>query len=179
MNCVGGPLTLDKTDYAWWDNVDGKRQNYWSGSSNSEHICQCGIDGNCIDKNTESPKLKCNCDANVAVPLSDNGISNNILRSLDLIKSVTLSLISGVITLKQDLPVTKLNFGKISFDGGSHKLGKLECSGKSMKPNQLPTSCQDLWRIGHTLNGFYPVRNGNKIQIIHCDFTQGVPCLVS
>ena len=69
VNCVGGPFTIGDVNYAWWNDVDGKIQNFWSGSDDSTHICQCGIENDCIQ-----PNLECNCDANVAVPLSDNGI---------------------------------------------------------------------------------------------------------
>lgn len=60
---------MGNTDYAWWNDIEGNQQNFWSGSDETTHICQCGIDGNCILSN-----LPCNCDANLAVPLSDNGI---------------------------------------------------------------------------------------------------------
>lgn len=66
-------MTLDNVNYAWWNDVDGKVQNFWSGSDASEHICQCKIQDQCIDKNTADPRLKCNCDANVAIRLNDDG----------------------------------------------------------------------------------------------------------
>ena len=68
VNCLGGPLTVNNIDYAWWNDVDGKKQTFWTGSDVSTHMCQCGVDKYCV-----RPDLKCNCDANVAVPLSDNG----------------------------------------------------------------------------------------------------------
>lgn len=145
VNCIGGPFTVEDIDYAWWNDIEDKQQNFWSGSDETAHICQCAIDGNCI-----LPELPCNCDANVAVPLSDN----------------------GEITLKRVLPVTRLNFGHTSYVGGSHTLGKLECVGKSAEAN-VPTSCLDLWRTGYLLNGLYSIRRDQKVVFVYCDFSLG------
>ena len=79
----------------------------------------------------------------------------------------------GTISLKQVLPVKKLNFGQINFAGGSHTLGKLVCTGKSVSASQHPESCRDLWRIGHTLNGFYTIRGDKHVELVHCDFSSG------
>lgn len=136
---------MEDIDYAWWNDIEDKQQNFWSGSDETAHICQCAIDGNCI-----LPELPCNCDANVAVPLSDN----------------------GEITLKRVLPVTRLNFGHTSYVGGSHTLGKLECVGKSAEAN-VPTSCLDLWRTGYLLNGLYSIRRDQKVVFVYCDFSLG------
>lgn len=70
MNCLGGPFTVNGIDYAWWTDVSDNKQTFWSGSDESIHTCQCGIENNCVRLD-----LECNCDANVAVPLSDNGIN--------------------------------------------------------------------------------------------------------
>jgi hypothetical protein len=75
VNCLGGPLSeplsindgSEKIDYGWWNDVDGEI--FLSGSDDVVHTCQCGIVDYCV-----RPDLECNCDANVAVPLSDNGI---------------------------------------------------------------------------------------------------------
>jgi hypothetical protein len=80
---------------------------------------------------------------------------------------------TGEITLKEILPVTQLYFGKTSYTGGSHTLGKLECVGKSSADLPIPTSCLDLWRIGHVLKGLHPVRKGKKVQLVYCDFSLG------
>lgn len=90
-----------------------------------------------------------------------------------------VTLIAGEITLKAILPVTQLNFGKTSYNGGSHTLGKLQCAGKSSADLTMPTSCLDLWRIGHVLQGLYPVRNGKKVALVHCDFSRGNSFIVS
>ena len=67
----------------------------------------------------------------------------------------------------------KLNFGKIKYDGGSHTLGRLKCSGRKATSETYPTSCLDLWILGYSLNGFYPIRNGVRMDYVFCDFSQG------
>jgi hypothetical protein len=49
----------------------GSAKYFWSGvdDEDNQHICQCGIDGNCVD-----PELKCNCDSMNPVQLSDSGM---------------------------------------------------------------------------------------------------------
>ena len=86
-------------------------------------------------------------------------------------KNIFLS--AGVITAKNILPVTRLNFGRtqLATSSGVHTLGRLVCSG-SVAVNGFPTSCEDLWFIGHTLNGLYSVKGEKMIESIYCDFTQ-------
>ncbi len=43
--------------------------------------------------------------------------------------------------------------------------------GKSI--NRMPENCKDLHAMGHTLNGIYPVRSGNYIEMVHCEMTTG------
>jgi hypothetical protein len=38
--------------------------------------------------------------------------------------------------------------------------------------NGLPSSCDDLKIIGHTLNGFYFIAGSAMIESVYCDFTQ-------
>ena len=80
---------------------------------------------------------------------------------------------SGYITSKDALPVTKLNFGRTlaTISYGIHTLGKLECSGRATV-DKMPESCGDLWKIGHTLNGFYNVKGDKQIRSVYCDFTK-------
>ena len=80
---------------------------------------------------------------------------------------------SGYITSKDALPVTKLNFGRnlATNSYGNHTLGKLECSGRATV-NTVPGSCADLWKIGHTLNGFYDIKGDKTVRSVYCDFTK-------
>ena len=80
---------------------------------------------------------------------------------------------AGVITNKNVLPVTKLNFGRtlLETSSGIHTLGRFECTG-TVPITGLPTSCKDLWVIGHTMNGFYSVMGPVKMESVYCDFTK-------
>ncbi|XP_046646121.1 uncharacterized protein LOC124336383 [Daphnia pulicaria] len=44
-------------------------------------------------------------------------------------------------------------------------LGKAKIEG-------MPKSCEDLWKIGHTLNGISAVKGNKSIEIVYCDFTK-------
>jgi hypothetical protein len=72
---------------------------------------------------------------------------------------------------KNVLPVTRLNFGRTQLEtsSGVHTLGRLVCT---VTFSGLPKSCQDLWLIGHTLNGFYSVMGSAKMESVYCDFTK-------
>jgi hypothetical protein len=74
---------------------------------------------------------------------------------------------------KNILPVTRLNFGRtqLATSSGVHTLGRFICSG-SVALTELPTSCEDLMLIGHTLNGFYSIKGAKMIESVYCDFTQ-------
>lgn len=81
----------------------------------------------------------------------------------------------GTLTDKDLLPVTTLNFGRTIAPTSTnrHTLGRLECSGKVVL-NGMPSSCQDLWRIGYTLSGLYSIKgsSSNKIETVYCDFSK-------
>jgi len=49
---------------------------------------------------------------------------------------------------------------------------KLSTNNNNKNPTQMPSNCQNLLTIGHTLSGFYLVqdRTNNKIATIFCDF---------
>ena len=75
------------------------------------------------------------------------------------------------------LPIKRLNYGAtiypLSFS--QYIVGRFECSGRSAADiSGLPTSCGDLLQLGHTLNGFYPIKqvNRRKIKMVYCDFNQ-------
>ena len=77
------------------------------------------------------------------------------------------------VTDKNVLPITQLHFGRTQPPSYSvHTLGRLVCAG-SVALNGFPTSCVDLWLIGHTLKGFYSSIQGVKMmEAVYCDFTQ-------
>ena len=136
--------------YAWWTDRHGKAHYFWAGNdtgSGSHHTCGCGLDGTCIDEN-----LKCNCDSDLPMKLSD----------------------IGVITERTLLPVTSLNFGRTQapVSIGKHMLGRLECSGKVVL-NGMPKSCKDLWRLGYSLAGLYLVKgDSGLVETVYCDMNR-------
>ena len=77
----------------------------------------------------------------------------------------------GIVTDKNILPVTRLNFGRTQLATGLHTLGQFKCSGQVAVVGK-PKSCADLWRIGHTLSGFYSVMGEDKVESVYCDFTK-------
>ena len=36
----------------------------------------------------------------------------------------------------------------------------------------MPKSCEDLWKIGHHLNGLYSVMGSKMVESVFCDFTK-------
>ena len=81
--------------------------------------------------------------------------------------------IEGVITVKEFLPITHLNFGGTGWplSHGNHTLGKFNCSG-IQEYDQMPRSCDDLKRIGHTLSGFFYVKGVQQIRLVYCKFSK-------
>jgi hypothetical protein len=61
-------LQFNGVDFSWWDDRNGDAQYFWSGSNTSKHICQCGIDRNCVESHA-----MCNCDSVFQKPLNDSG----------------------------------------------------------------------------------------------------------
>ncbi|KAI9559378.1 neurexin IV [Daphnia sinensis] len=145
--CHYAPFEFNNVPFAWWNDRNGNPQYFWTGTfEKGVHACQCSIDGNCVDAS-----VMCNCDATAPTPLADQGF----------------------ITDKKILPVTRLNFGRTQFEisSGVHTLGRFECSGRA-DVAQVPTSCEDLWHIGHTLNGFYSVMGPAMMEKVFCNFTK-------
>jgi hypothetical protein len=83
------------------------------------------------------------------------------------------NIYTGVITDKSILPITRLNFGRTPLESsfGVHTLGRFECTGQVVVYG-MPSSCEELWHIGHTLNGLYSVMGSTKVESIFCDFTK-------
>ena len=80
---------------------------------------------------------------------------------------------AGVITDKEIIPISRLNFGRTPLEtsSGIHTLGRYECTGKVAIVG-MPTSCEDLWRIGHSLSGLYLVLEGEIVKNVYCNFTK-------
>ncbi|XP_057365634.1 uncharacterized protein LOC130686489 [Daphnia carinata] len=81
----------------------------------------------------------------------------------------TLKFHSYQIEDKDKLPVTRVHFSNPFKGSGKHKVSRLYCSGKA-KTQPMPRSCDDLQRMGHTLNGIYSVRGAKQIETVFCQF---------
>ena len=80
----------------------------------------------------------------------------------------------GFITATELLPVTRLSFGRTSLTGvkASYTLGRFECTGQAAISSK-PTNCRDLFKMGHTLSGFYDVKGSStQISSTYCDFSK-------
>jgi hypothetical protein len=95
------------------------------------------------------------------------------VNSFQLLLYLKTYYVAGVITVKNLLPIARLNFGRTILDvsSGQYTLGRLECSGL-VAVTGMPKSCEDLWRIGHTLSGLYSVMGTAMVENIYCDFTK-------
>ena len=96
--------TLLRDGYAWLVSRDGVKMEYWGGASPGSRKCACGVNNACADS-----RFTCNCDKNDEVWRED----------------------SGLLTYKDDLPVSQLRFGDTggSSEQGYHTLGELRCYG--------------------------------------------------
>jgi hypothetical protein len=52
-----------------------------------------------------------------------------------------------------------------------HTLGRFQCSGQ-VAVTGMPKSCEDLWNIGHSLNGLYSIMGSKMVESVYCDFTK-------
>ena len=79
--------------------------------------------------------------------------------------------ITGVISGKSFLPITRLNISRIQLasSSGVHTLGRFECTGQ-VAVSGMPKPCVDLWRIGHSLSGLYSMMGEKQVESVYCDF---------
>lgn len=87
---------------------------------------------------------------------------------------LSFAICLGVITNKEFLPITRLNFGRTQLEtsSGVHTLGKFECSGSVAAVMGIPTSCKDLWLLGYYLSGLYSIKGAAMIETVYCDFNK-------
>ncbi|XP_057365355.1 uncharacterized protein LOC130686079 [Daphnia carinata] len=67
------------------------------------------------------------------------------------------------------LPFTRFHFSNPFKGSGQHQVSRLACQGKA-KTEAMPRSCDDLWRMGHTLNGVFLVRGDKQVETVFCQF---------
>ncbi|KAI9557797.1 hypothetical protein GHT06_014546 [Daphnia sinensis] len=75
---------------------------------------------------------------------------------------------NGLVNDKR-LPFTRFYFSNPLKGSGQHRVSRLRCYGKA-KTEAMPRSCEDLWRMGHTLNGIYSVKGAKQIETVFCQF---------
>ncbi|XP_014675066.1 PREDICTED: uncharacterized protein LOC106815147, partial [Priapulus caudatus] len=104
--------------YAWWVGRDGSDQKtYWGGAAPNSDQCGCNNGNSCLMNE------RCNCDVN-----------NSTFWAMD----------AGLLSNKDDLPVTQLRFGDTggTEEQGYHKLGPLRCYDASrLRPYTQPDTC--------------------------------------
>ncbi|XP_057379958.1 uncharacterized protein LOC130702306 [Daphnia carinata] len=67
------------------------------------------------------------------------------------------------------VPLTRIHFSNPFKRSGQYEVRRLRCHGKA-KTEAMPRSCEDLWLMGHTLNGIYSVRGAKQIETVFCQF---------
>ncbi|EFX76551.1 Cntnap2 protein [Daphnia pulex] len=150
-DCTSAPLKIYGIMFSWWNDNDGNPHYFWSGGKSNVHTCQCGIERNCVED-----LAACNCDSSLPTPLTDIGNDHG----------------QGVITDKNILPITRLNFGGTltANSTSQHTLGRFECTGQ-VAVDEMPTSSGDHWRMEHKLNGLRSAIMGTDASDkFDCDF---------
>ena len=96
-----------RQNFSWLVSRDGRAMWYWGGAPPGSKKCACGVNNACADS-----RFTCNCDANDGVWRED----------------------SGLLTYKDDLPVSQLRFGDVFTSSyvniteeSYHTLGRLRC----------------------------------------------------
>ncbi|CAG0899087.1 unnamed protein product [Darwinula stevensoni] len=143
-DCFSSALKIGNIHYAWWVDRHGEPQYYWDGSKAGQHICNCGLSGNCTDTN-----FPCNCDAKPPHWESD----------------------SGAITNATSLPITELRFGGLQFEGqkANYTLGGLTCKGKIPSPDNPAQSCSTLRQAGNAHPGYYMIDSEkSRLDVVMC-----------
>uniref|UniRef100_A0A672IV76 Contactin associated protein like 3 n=1 Tax=Salarias fasciatus TaxID=181472 RepID=A0A672IV76_SALFA len=98
--------THEGTPFSWWVGGlgEGQIQTYWGGALPDSRQCSCGLQDNCLDSSHY-----CNCDADFDQWTDD----------------------SGLLTLKETLPVRSLVLGDLQRPGSqaAYRVGPLRCHG--------------------------------------------------
>ena len=175
-DCINAPFQSNGVSQSWWLDRNSVARYFWAGSdSTKQNYCQCGIDGNCVDRT-----LTCNCDVMSSMALSDSGRTSQIyfiFTKFIALKNLKVFTFLGFISNKDFLPIKSLRFGGRSsvnrLTSGRHTLGRLECNGQVNATSQMPSSCLDLWLSGQTQTGFYSIKGSSQqIELVYCNMTK-------
>ena len=72
------------------------------------------------------------------------------------------SLLSDLLREKNERTAAAANF----------EFAPMRSNGSAVAINGLPSSCDDLKIIGHTLNGFYSIAGSAMMESVYCDFNK-------
>ena len=137
FECKLTTLVSNKKPNGVWLNRSGKEEVYFTGSNHGLHVCSCGTNQSCSNK-----ELGCNCDS----------------------KKLEVQKDTGVITNMSALPITGFEYGNFQFSSqySAIHIGKLKCSGsRKISPRQIYDSCKDLKRHGIEYSGNYILNDGS------------------
>jgi len=147
FDCTLAPFIVGDVMYHYWEDRNGDTFNYYTGSHNGNHSCDCHFtEDGCAEEAIQSNT--CNCDANLPVELQDTGVITNITA----------------------LPITKLFFGGLSYEiqYGAFQLGRLKCYGEA--DINTASSCTALKKSGVFTSGHYVIKEEGDSQqkIVYC-----------
>uniref|UniRef100_A0A672IUR0 Contactin associated protein like 3 n=1 Tax=Salarias fasciatus TaxID=181472 RepID=A0A672IUR0_SALFA len=104
--------THEGTPFSWWVGGlgEGQIQTYWGGALPDSRQCSCGLQDNCLDSSHY-----CNCDADFDQWYCFSAATDD----------------SGLLTLKETLPVRSLVLGDLQRPGSqaAYRVGPLRCHG--------------------------------------------------
>ncbi|XP_046645616.1 uncharacterized protein LOC124336056 isoform X2 [Daphnia pulicaria] len=103
--------------------------------------------------------------------------SGNISTELKNLKAAEEKLQRDLRATSNDLETTKTNLASTRTELNNTKSAvadlttKLNDSTREIVDiGEMPTSCEDLQRIGHTLSGFFLVKGSMKMETVYCNF---------
>jgi hypothetical protein len=151
-DCNNAPLISENVTYAWYNDKKGNKRDFsesWMADCKAVRAAQ-----------------------SIGRPIV--GLYRDICSFLlAKFKGYTLYIfiIEGVFSTKQDLPLTRLNFGGTSKGSAQLTVGRFECNGK-VNVVGMPASCEDLLKIGNTMSGLYSIVGNKKVQSVYCNFNK-------
>jgi len=145
--CFLSGLSLNDNPIGEWINQNGDPEIYFTGANHNTHICECGVQGNCSGS---AEDYLCNCDYQIPIIQED----------------------AGTITDMSALPILGFKYGMMEYDSqmANIRIGRLQCRGKkSIEPNLLTESCQNMKTQGIMTSGHYIL---NDQSIVYCNMAK-------
>ena len=156
-DCNNAPLISENVTYAWFNDKKGnKRDFYESWLANCKAVRAAQSIGRSL----------------VGQYRDIHSFLTYLFWGYEIILyTFYIFIIEGVFSTKQDLPLTRLNFGGTSKGSAQLTVGRFECNGK-VNVVGMPASCEDLWKIGNTMSGLYSIVGNKKVQSVYCNFNK-------